>query len=223
MTFYWSSSVTILFDEWAPATMGEYFGALVAVFFLGVAYELTRFLAHSLDKSLLAQSARASNDHSVLIEKRHVNGSGSSRVNFGLFDQLKRALLHMIQLTLAYLLMLVVMTYNGGLFIAAIVGSGVARSWIQARRSATNDPIPLAASHEAALDLSTSDLGGDRCHTDPDESSMTLATTPVQPSVAGIRTLSVTRAYQPLRDQSDHLDDLASGGDDDLFAATSPS
>jgi hypothetical protein len=74
------------------------------------------------------------------------------------------SLLMMIQLTLAYMLMLVAMVYNGGLFAAVIVGCGIGYFLFSSQHKFDVDKV-LGVKAESSEDdlLINDDLGGS-CH-----------------------------------------------------------
>ncbi|OMO86104.1 Ctr copper transporter [Corchorus capsularis] len=92
MTFFWGKNAEILFSGWPGTRSGMYALALIFIFVLA-------FLVEWLS-------------HSRLIKP------GSRDVPAGLFQ----TLLHCIRVGLAYLVMLGVMSFNGGVFLAAVAG-----------------------------------------------------------------------------------------------------
>ncbi|KAK9734770.1 hypothetical protein RND81_04G162400 [Saponaria officinalis] len=93
MTFYWGSDALILFRGWPGTSLGMYLFALVVVLVLALVQE---FLSRS-----------------TII---------STRVGNGPVSGLLKALLHAARMGVAYLVMLAVMSFNVGVFIAAVVG-----------------------------------------------------------------------------------------------------
>ncbi|TKS84194.1 putative low affinity copper uptake protein 2 [Collichthys lucidus] len=137
MTFGASSSVTLLFDFWdvhGPAGMVL---SVFVVFLLTVFYELLKVWRVWLgSKSRLAQppsfysppQSQCSNPVLVStpsessltpMQPEHlVSSTSNSWLLHGI-----QTLLHMLQVTLGYILMLCVMSYNTWIFIGVIVGS----------------------------------------------------------------------------------------------------
>ncbi|KAK9168279.1 hypothetical protein Syun_000419 [Stephania yunnanensis] len=95
MTLYWGKSALVLFQGWPGNRAGMYVLSLVLVFALAV---LVEFISHS-----------------------RLVKSGSSHVAAGLV----RTALHTVRMGLAYLLMLALMSFNGGVFIAGVAGHGI--------------------------------------------------------------------------------------------------
>lgn len=95
MNFYRGQDAIILFPEWPGHSLGMYLVALLFVFLLAVAVE---FL------STLPPVKPGSN---------HVIGA------------LRHSVVYSLRMGLAYLVMLSVMSFNLGVFVAAVVGHGV--------------------------------------------------------------------------------------------------
>ncbi|TKW17009.1 hypothetical protein SEVIR_5G337400v4 [Setaria viridis] len=99
MTFYWGKNSEILFTLWPGADGGMYALALVAVFALAV---LLEFLGSRRLDSLLPTAAAGAN-------KRVAAGAA-------------RAAVHALRMGGAYLLMLALMSFNGGVLLVAVAG-----------------------------------------------------------------------------------------------------
>ncbi|XVF05424.1 hypothetical protein REPUB_Repub05bG0171000 [Reevesia pubescens] len=93
MTFFWGKNAEILFSAWPGTRTGMYVLALILVFFLA-------FLVEWIS-------------HSQLIKP------GSTR---HMAAGLVQTLLHALRIGLAYLVMLAIMSFNGGVFLAAVAG-----------------------------------------------------------------------------------------------------
>eukprot|EP01137_Pigoraptor_chileana_P033750 Opistho-2@25108 len=115
MTFWWGTDVSILFDGWHPRNTGAYVGSVFGVFFIAVLYEFFLAALERVDKATRGDGSKA--EMSPLLKDSE--GRPSS-----LKIRLVRSLLHMVQVFWAYFLMLVFMTYNGGLCISVILGTG---------------------------------------------------------------------------------------------------
>ena len=100
MTFFWGSNAQILFSGWPGSDRpGMYVLSLIFVFALAV---LVEFLSHC---RLIKYSSSAA----------------SRRVGAGL----AQTLLHALRVGLAYLVMLALMSFNGGVFLVAVAGHAV--------------------------------------------------------------------------------------------------
>ncbi|CAL5388632.1 unnamed protein product [Camellia sinensis] len=95
MTFFWGTDSEILFSGWPGSHSGMYALALLLVLFLAL---LVEWLSHC---RLLAGDR-----------------DGSNRVAAGL----TRTLVHVLRVGLAYMVMLAVMSFNVGVFLAAVGG-----------------------------------------------------------------------------------------------------
>ncbi|KAI3677912.1 hypothetical protein L6452_37186 [Arctium lappa] len=95
MTFFWGKDVIMLFNDWPNGKLGMYILALLFVFVLAVAVEF----------------------FSVFPAMK----TGASPIVSGL----AQALVYGLRMTLAYIVMLSVMSYNLGVFIFVVVGHAV--------------------------------------------------------------------------------------------------
>ncbi|CAK8541800.1 unnamed protein product [Lathyrus sativus] len=92
MSFYWGRKATVLFTGWPNNNLGMYILAILFVFFLAMAAEVL------------------SNQPPI---KRGTNP---------LIGGLVQSSVHFFRIVFIYLLMLAVMSFNVGIFIAAVVG-----------------------------------------------------------------------------------------------------
>ncbi|KAH7843651.1 hypothetical protein Vadar_019132 [Vaccinium darrowii] len=96
MAFYWGKHVEFLFPGWPGSSTGMYALGIIFVFGLAVIGE---WLSHC---------------------SRNIK-PGTNRVASGFFQ----AGIHAVRAGFAYMVILAVMSYNGGVFIAAVVGHAV--------------------------------------------------------------------------------------------------
>ncbi|CAN1846587.1 Copper transporter 6 [Linum perenne] len=95
MTFFWGKNAEILFSGWPGSRTGMYALALIFVFALGL---LVEWLSHS----------------------RFMNPNSDSTA-----AGLVQTVVHSVRVGMSYLVMLAVMSFNGGVFLAAIGGHTV--------------------------------------------------------------------------------------------------
>ncbi|KAL6341630.1 hypothetical protein AAG906_032751 [Vitis piasezkii] len=95
MTFYWGKKAEILFSGWPGTRSGMYALALIVVFVMAIIVEWL--------------------SHCQLIKP------GSTHVAAGVVQ----TLLHAIRMGLEYMVMLALMSFNGGMFLVAVAGHAV--------------------------------------------------------------------------------------------------
>ncbi|WOG89130.1 hypothetical protein DCAR_0208366 [Daucus carota subsp. sativus] len=93
MTFFWGKNVDILFNDWPGQNSGGMY--VLALFVVFVLVMIVEWLSHS---NLIKQ--------------------GSNHVVAGLVQ----TLMHAMRVALAYIVMLAVMSFNGGVLIVAVAG-----------------------------------------------------------------------------------------------------
>ena len=112
MYFYWGKEVIVLFDKAHVTTTGGYVGALIIVFALAFFYEALSYVRYSL-------SSRSAVIKTSLLE---TEGEVEPVLQVDIFRRLVITALYFVSITVAYFLMLIAMTFNGGLFIALVLG-----------------------------------------------------------------------------------------------------
>ncbi|XP_006816476.1 high affinity copper uptake protein 1-like [Saccoglossus kowalevskii] len=128
MYFHFSTKVTILFKEWTiDGSVGAMLGSCIAIFFLAVFYEGLKVLRESLLRKNVVNVRYSSmpvgkqgGSDTVLTE---THGHGRARILS--LAHLLQSVLHVVQITISYFLMLIFMTYNVWLCIAVALGAGV--------------------------------------------------------------------------------------------------
>ncbi|KAI6679748.1 hypothetical protein NL676_033629 [Syzygium grande] len=123
MTLYWSRYVTLLFDSWRTDSWPSYLLSLAACFLFSAFYQYLedrrlrfRSLASSSSSSSAAPPASAAAAAaSPLLQKAGASAlARSARVG--------AALLFGANSAIGYLLMLAIMSFNGGVFLAIVAG-----------------------------------------------------------------------------------------------------
>jgi len=123
MYFHTGYEDYVLFKQWVPTSGATYFGTWLAVVFMGILYEFLKAVRAKLEKKWaqeLAENYERVND-----------GEGQPLADeimntpFRWGVDLPRALLQFIEVGWGFLLMLVAMTYNVGLFFAVCVGASI--------------------------------------------------------------------------------------------------
>jgi len=96
----------VLFKEWVPTTGPQYASTVIAIIFMGIFYELILTIRGHVELDWTAKSSSKLTEYSAQQFK-----IDSMRAGF-----------QFVESSLAYLLMLVSMTFNVGLFLAVIAG-----------------------------------------------------------------------------------------------------
>jgi len=115
MAFYWSNNVTILFDFWKTMNEWEYGLSCFFFFMLAILFE---FLNTTRYNMMVQGSQMSVQDYEPLVYDTQATRTIFHGYHF------KVTLLYIFQVFLSYILMLVIMTFNGGLFISSILGFG---------------------------------------------------------------------------------------------------
>ncbi|KAL6534065.1 hypothetical protein OROHE_013898 [Orobanche hederae] len=120
MTFYWGRRVTILFDFWRTDSWISYFLSLLACFIISVLYQYMEDLRFRIkllsvsNKSPPPSGGAALGVH--LLDSKVVGGRKWGPWRFA------GAIWFGVNSAIGYLLMLAVMSFNGGIFIAVVAG-----------------------------------------------------------------------------------------------------
>ncbi|KAM7256866.1 hypothetical protein ACFE04_012607 [Oxalis oulophora] len=120
MTFYWGTEATILFSTWHTHTYLSYALSLLACFIAAVFYQYLedrRLQLKLIGITTSAGTGGRNEEEPLLIGGGKVKKSCAARV--------LGAVLFGVNSGLGYMLMLAVMSFNGGVFIATVVGLAV--------------------------------------------------------------------------------------------------
>ncbi|KAJ9183735.1 hypothetical protein P3X46_007547 [Hevea brasiliensis] len=114
MTLYWGIEVTLLFDSWKTDSWLSYFLSLLACFLFSSFYQYMEDRRIRFKALASSRSLRSSLDVPLLRSKgRFSPANFASAVLFG------------VNSAIGYLLMLAIMSFNGGVFLAIVLGLSV--------------------------------------------------------------------------------------------------
>ncbi|XP_037122359.1 probable low affinity copper uptake protein 2 [Syngnathus acus] len=131
MTFQVSSHVTLLFDFWQVNSPGGMVLSVIVVMLLTVLYELLKVWRVWLSRSTLLAQYSTPFSSSPVVENSSPEASLTPSESNPIFPSNKsnwllhgiQTFLHLLQVTLGYMLMLCVMSFNTWIFLGVIVGS----------------------------------------------------------------------------------------------------
>ncbi|KAI4337201.1 hypothetical protein L6164_015646 [Bauhinia variegata] len=119
MTFYWGKEVTILIDSWKTDSWTSYLLSLLACLLVAAFYQ---YLENRRLRLKLISSAKPSPTPQIetpLLQSKFT-GDGAK-----LGVKLAGAILFGVNAAIGYLLMLAIMSFNGGVFLAIVVGLSI--------------------------------------------------------------------------------------------------
>ncbi|KAH1005804.1 high affinity copper uptake protein 1-like isoform X2 [Dendroctonus ponderosae] len=123
MWFQFSSSATVLFEQWSFTTVGGLIGSMIGIFIMAALYEGLKYYREYLFwktyNALQYRAVSLPDKAAVPDEPQVVQPTMLSKIHF------YQTFLHMVQMILSYFLMLIFMTYNVWLCIAVVLGAGV--------------------------------------------------------------------------------------------------
>jgi solute carrier family 31 (copper transporter), member 1 len=118
MTFYFGKNVTILFDSWRTTS---WLGYLLSLLALGLASVFYQYMEdRRIRLKILAESNTGLSEPDISIPLLHSRLLGGWSL-----ARLAMAVLFTVNSAIGYMLMLAVMSFNAGVFIAIVVGLGV--------------------------------------------------------------------------------------------------
>ncbi|XP_071507849.1 high affinity copper uptake protein 1-like [Diadema antillarum] len=124
MYFHLSVEVTILFKQWTTSSVGGLVGSCIGVFFMAMFYEGLKvgreLLLRRSVVNVRYHSQQISKGSETFLTETHSAGE-AKLLSWG---HLLQTVLHIVQVTLSYFLMLIFMTYNVYLCIAVALGAG---------------------------------------------------------------------------------------------------
>lgn len=118
MTFYWSKKVTLLIDSWKTDSWTSYALSLLACLVISVFYQ---FLENRRIRLKLFAAGRPvpQEIQAPLLRRKLVGDRAKAGV------RVAGAVLFGVSSAIGYLLMLAVMSFNGGVFVAIVVGLAI--------------------------------------------------------------------------------------------------
>ena len=132
MTFYWGTSVTILFDIWHVTTWKGYSFTLVACFVACILHEWLGTMKNVFVKMAEKANKGAATSNDSSNQSPLLGGGGGGRwgdvVTFrspSVFVNILESLLYGVKVGLGYMIMLAVMSFNGGVFLVICAGMSV--------------------------------------------------------------------------------------------------
>ncbi|XP_051119283.1 copper transporter 5.1 [Andrographis paniculata] len=121
MTFYWGKNVTILFDSWKTDSWVSYALSLLALFLFSLFYQYME--DRRLRFRLLALSKRPPPPQSQT-QSLGIPLLGGAAGKWAPW-RFAGAILFGVNSAIGYFLMLAIMSFNAGVFVAVVVGLGV--------------------------------------------------------------------------------------------------
>ncbi|PKI75059.1 hypothetical protein CRG98_004533 [Punica granatum] len=131
MTFYWSKEVTLLVDSWRTRSWVDYALTLLACFLASAFYQLLedrrvrlnlRLSSSSSSSSRATDSPDASLNTTLLSKSAKIGSGSSNRWSRG---RVTEAVMFGVNSAIGYLLMLAVMSFNGGVFASVVFGLAI--------------------------------------------------------------------------------------------------
>ncbi|GAA6061672.1 hypothetical protein JCM10212_000855 [Sporobolomyces blumeae] len=132
-------------SDWHVSSVGAYIGSLIGIFFMVVALEIVRRHGRDYDRKIRAAYYKREAAALAAVASSSKSGLPESALVPAPFrpswtQQIVRSIFYGVSFGTAYVLMLLVMSYNGGVFFAVIAGGAVGY-FISARDTATLEEI----------------------------------------------------------------------------------
>ncbi|KAK2645205.1 hypothetical protein Ddye_020400 [Dipteronia dyeriana] len=137
MTLYWGIKVTILFDSWKTTNWLGYILTLLALFLISTFYQYMEDRRHRFKSLSSAKPSPAPSAVTPLLVK-------SSRASSARFAT---AVLFGVNSAIGYMLMLAIMSFNGGVFLVVVLGLSVGYYLF---RSAEEEEVAVVADNTCA-------------------------------------------------------------------------
>jgi len=118
MTFYWSRKVTLLIDSWKTGDWTEYLLTLLACLVVSAFYQFIE--NRRIRLKIIGTGKPFPAEIETPLLRRRLTGNGAK-----LGVKVAGAFLFGLSSAIGYLLMLSVMSFNGGVFVAIVVGLAV--------------------------------------------------------------------------------------------------
>ncbi|KAJ7958424.1 Copper transporter [Quillaja saponaria] len=119
MTFYWSKKVTLLIDDWRTDSWTSFLLTLLACVIASVFYQYLEDRRLRLKFISSRKPSPMSQIQTPLLQSKLTDDGTKLGVKFA------GAILFGVNSAIGYLLMLAVMSFNGGVFVAIVVGLAI--------------------------------------------------------------------------------------------------
>jgi copper transporter 1 len=118
MTFYWGRDVTLLFDSWKTSSWASYSLTLLACLIVSAFYQYLEDRRVRL--KIVSSGKPPAQIEAPLLQGNILEGGGK-----WLPARIAGAVLFGVNSAIGYMLMLAVMSFNGGVFVAVVLGLAI--------------------------------------------------------------------------------------------------
>ena len=123
MTFYWSRQVTLLFDSWKTDTWTSYSLTLLACLLVPAFYQYLEDLRVRIKRAASSSSLKSSSDAPIRAPLLSAKlGGAGGRFSAG---RLAESVLFGVNAAIGYMIMLAIMSFNGGGCVAIVLGLAI--------------------------------------------------------------------------------------------------